>query len=364
DRPTPDPDRGDGGRDRGDGGRRDDGGRDRGDGGRRDDGANGGRGDNDRAVPRRPRPGDDGQWHERPGSGIDRHRGRVDTAGYWHVYRDRWGRIEEEYGPWEREVSQRDVRRGGAETGLGQSAFYSTALDSRAYRERYVLYWRWLGYDCDPRDSSRCARWVRQWRWFLEDVYHGPAEFMTVELRFNGDQPLLPWERERFSLRFDGARVWLDLEDAAFRYAVSGPVVDYGRGVATIELTPGSRILRSAEAGKVNARLESEGKLLRLLVDDARAVWYAGETLELRWTVMKVERPSWRNPFGKDKKIAQRDETQPVRLVVDATRPQTAVDLIPVDGGEYYVKWGFRRAASRLSSGEWHGRPDTNKVQR
>lgn len=51
----------------------------------------------------------------------------------------------------------------------------------------------------------------------------------------------------------------------------------------------------------MNSRLEPQGKLLRLVVDDARDAYYAGEALELRWTPMKVQHPGWRNPFGKVK---------------------------------------------------------------
>lgn len=312
----------------------------------------------------RPRPGDSGKLPPPPGSGVPSDENGATVAGYWHVYRDSFGFAQERYGSWQQEDVAANIRRGGSETGLGQGTRYTADLESREFRRRYILYWRWVGYDCDPNDSDRCARWEREWRWFYEDTKYSRPRRMQAVVEFDRDQPLLAWEKETIRAHYDGSRVWIEYSDPSFKYQERGPIIDQQNGTATISLTPTSRILRSPEREKVTAYLIKEGGRLKLVVEDARTREYAGESLEIEFQVYREEKASWRNPFGRDTKVAERTSNGPERITVNPASSKHVIDLgITETGREFYVDgWGFRRANSKISAGNWVGRGKGNRV--
>jgi hypothetical protein len=224
-----------------------------------------------------------------------------------------------------------------------------------------VLYWRWIGRNCNPNDLDQCERWDKDYRWYLEDVDYSRSVPMRVTVEFDQDKALLPWEEETLHVHFDGRRVWVTYPDAAFSYSESAPAFT-GRDEATISLSPLGRNLRPPEAGKVRAHLELRSGQLKLVIDDERASFYAGETLEVRYSLWKSQHASWKNWFGRDSKLLERDENNPERLVVDAADPRQVIDVSVPGRDELYVKWAFRRAASKVSSGEWMERDETNRV--
>ena len=300
------------------------------------------------------------------GGNLDRYDREADVSSLWMSQLDVFGDPVEDEGAWTRSTVRGTIERAGSEKGT-QGSRYHVTLVSQETRNVYRLYWRYVGYDCDPNDSSRCRSWRVQQAWFLRRTENGRTSAMNVVVRFENDQPLLPWETETIGLTYDGSSVGVDDSYGAFRYSVRGPIVDQQNGVATIELTPTSRRKRAPEFDKVNVRLENRGGALTMIVEDQRAQFYAGENLELVYQVMRKCSGWWectRN-FG-DVKVTENAQSAPLVVPVQSGR---AVQLeTPVPGangsGEYYLNWYFRRADSKLSDGSWSGWKATPKVTR
>ena len=281
---------------------------------------------------------------------------RVDEAGYWHEYRV-WGEPVFSHGSWEQSAASAQVKRGGSETGFGQGTAYATALQSQAQCNVYKLNWRYVGRDCDPNDSNSCLNWEIEYRWFYDGIQSGKVTVMNVEVEFQNDQKLLPWEEETFDLSFDGSKVSIQQTDTAFSYQVRGPLVDQQRGTASITLVPGARRLRAPEASKVALSLIEEDKQLKLIVDDARTEFYDGTTLEVDVTV-KFEKGFWHSDALVSKGILR---ISPVR---SGDRRHAFLVEANQGPGSYYIKsWNFRRLDSKISSPDWISKGKGNTVK-
>ncbi|MBI5200943.1 MAG: hypothetical protein HY925_05100 [Elusimicrobia bacterium] len=312
----------------------------------------------------RGRPSDDRSLPPPPGHNTPIEDSGVTSVGYWHPYRDVLGYTDERFGSWQQETDSASITRGGTETGKGQGGSYSANLSSREFRRRYVLYWRWVGTDCDPNDSDRCARWDRQYKYFYEDTKYSRARGMKVVVNFAQDKTLLPWETESFSVKYDGGRVWIEKLSPAYQYSEYGPIVNQQTGEATITLTPGARILRSPEANKVTAAIVNEGGKLKLVIEDSRTNEYAGETLEVTYEIWRDDPLGWRNPLGRDTKMTERTKNGPQRITTAPGANRHVFDLGISASAEYYIDtWSFRRAGSKISSGDWMNRGKGNRVK-
>lgn len=307
----------------------------------------------------RPRPSDPGRLPPPPGDQIGYEDSGVTTTGHWRLYRDQvFGNTVVRYGSWQNETATSVIERGGSETDVRQGTRYTAQLDSRAFRNEYALYYRYVGTDCDPNDPDNCLRWERQFRYFYEDRDWGRNRHMSVVVEFERDQPLIPWEKERIDIHFDGSRVWIAYPNAAFGYSERGPIIDQQAGTATVILTPGARNLRAPEKNKVQAYLKLEGGALKLVVADARAQHYAGERLEIQ-VVVKWDKPwSVFNPT-----VFERGANGPIVITIDPSKAQNVYDVPASSKGEYWIdSWSFRRAGSKISRADWMYQGGGNKV--
>ena len=277
----------------------------------------------------------------------------------WYPYRNAYGSWEETGGDWsDYGTDSARIERGGSEVGT-QGTSYTANLESRADRTVYRVYWRYVGYDCDPNDSNRCLDWRVQYGRFVErrDRRSSGA---VVDVRFNDNgQKLLPWEKETLYVSFDGSRVGYDASNGAFRYAVNGPIVNQQTGRASLEFVAGQRVKRQPEADHVIARLEKSAGQLQISVIDRRAAFYEGEPLEIAYKVKKD--CGW---LCTDKVVSERSAKDPVHVIVQKTNELQAVIPVSTSGsGKYYVVWSFRRAQSKISSDGWVDQGKGPKVQ-
>jgi hypothetical protein len=279
---------------------------------------------------------------------------RVDVAGYWHMYRTFLGSPVRSGGSWSQTTGSAALRRGGKETDLKQGASYTARLQSQSQRSVYALYWRYVGRDCHPDYRDQCQSWEIQYRWFYDGVETGSSSFMEVDVEFQDEAELLPWEKESFELLYDGLRVSLRQSDPAFRYQVRGPMVDQQNGRAAFVLTQGQRLLRSPEAGKVGLTLVNSGGL-KLVVDDSRTEFYDGETLEVE-AVVKYKK-KW---YQADVVVSR--GVMPI-LVRSGSRRSTFNVGASQGSGTYYIdSWRFRRAGSKISSPNWIQKGEGNSA--
>ncbi len=294
-------------------------------------------------------------------SGVDRFNNGPDTASFWMSRRDAFGDPIEDEGSWNHEVARGEIHRAGSEKGT-QGTQFRVTLASQESRRVYRLYWRYVGYNCNPNDSSRCMTWSTQQAWFYERTETGRAKAMSIEAEIENDQPLLPWETETIVLTYDGSNVGVDDSYAGFQYAVRGPIIDQQAGVATVELTPRARRKRAPEFDKVIVRLQNQGGRLMMVVDDQRASFYQGERMEMGYQVMRKCDGWWEctKNFG-DIKVAEVSEDSPISFTVQAGQPFT--QAVQTSGsGQYYLNWFFRRAGSQYSNDSWSGWKATDKV--
>ena len=277
----------------------------------------------------------------------------------WYLYRNSWGMAIESNGDWSDYGTDRArVERGGSEVGT-QGTGYTAQLDSKSNRPVYRVYWRYVGFNCDPNDSSRCLDWRVQYGRFVDRYDHRSAN-ATIDVRFNDQgQKLLPWEKETLYVTFDGSRVGYDASYGAFRYSVNGPILNQQTGRASIEFVAGERVKRQPEADKVIARLEKAGGTLQLSILDRRSAFYEGEPLDIVYQVKK-DCNGW---FCSDKVVSERGSRDPLRIVVQKDELQAAIPVPAQGSGKYYVIWSFRRAQSKLSSDGWINQGKGPKVQ-
>ena len=281
------------------------------------------------------------------------------VASGWYLYRNSWSLPLETEGDWSDFGADRArVDRGGAEVGA-QGTSYTAQLESKADKPIYRVYWRYVGYDCDPNDSGRCLDWRIQYGRYVDRWDHRSAN-AVVDVRFNDNgQKLLPWEKETLYVSFDGSRVGYDASNGAFRYSVNGPILNQQTGRASIEFVAGQRVKRQPEADKVIARLEKSNNTLQLSIIDRRAAFYEGEPLDIVYQVKK----DCNGIFCRDKVVAERSEKDPLRVVVQKDELQAAIPVPNTGSAKYYVVWSFRRAQSKLSTDGWINQGKGPKVQ-
>jgi len=279
---------------------------------------------------------------------------RVDVAGYWHLYRTFLGSPVRSGGSWSQTTGSAALRRGGKETDLKQGQTYTARLQSQSQRNVYALHWRYVGRDCHPDYRDQCQSWSIQYRWFYDGVETGSTSFMEVDVEFQDEAELLPWEKESFELVFDGSRVALRQSDPAFRYQVRGPMIDQQNGRAAFVLTQGQRLLRAPEASKVALTLVNDGGL-KLVIDDSRTEFYAGETLEVE-AVVKYKKKWYQSDVVVSRGV------MPVLVRSGARRSTFNVGASQGSGTYYIDSWRFRRAGSKLSSDSWINKGEGNST--
>lgn len=285
------------------------------------------------------------------------------VASGWYVYRNSFGWPDETTTGWsDYETVRAAVTRGGSEKGQ-QGTAYTANLTSTASRPTYRLYWRYVGTNCNPNDSSECLDWSVQYARFVERYDHRDTS-TSVDVRFNDNgQKLLPWETETIYISFDGSRVGYDASGGAFRYSVNGPIVNQQTGRASIEFTAGARVKRQPESDKVAVRFEKTNGGLQISVVDRRADVYDGEPLEISYQVKKDCNAGIFN-WCSDKVVDERRQNDPVVAVVDKSLAvQVVIPAGNTGAGKYYVVWSFRRAKSQYSSDRWIDQGKTAKIQ-
>ena len=188
--------------------------------------------------------------------------------------------------------------------------------------------------------------------------YTGKYVPETAKIRFlnRPDYPILPWETpESFALHYGNtAAAALKPKDTNYEYDIrpsAGSTAD-GNRLTIFDVTVLRKlILTPPEDNAVTLTLTDGGKSLILDVRDSRAKYYINEKLGLRVRVL-------RNIVLWPDKLAYEID---VNL---AAAPQILLDLsdpkwdefkkeATAAGRKYHVEWSFRRADSKISTGEW-----------
>lgn len=188
-------------------------------------------------------------------------------------------------------------------------------------------------------------------------------ELVTLDFPNRADYPIFPWEgAESFQLTYgrpEGAQ--LVSTGGHFEYAIRSQTGkdEGGRLITrfTVDIQKRSR-LNTPESGAVGLKLEKRGGRLFLNVSDTRAEYYAAEKLGLK---IRVWRSQWL--FGKtvvyDMDITLTPASQNLIDLSDSKwAPYRKDDLL--SNRDYYVVWSFRRADSKISTGDWIDRGQTD----
>lgn len=160
-------------------------------------------------------------------------------------------------------------------------------------------------------------------------------------------RPLLPWERDAFRVCLDGPWLSINELETAYDYRlISGGNYDGAYVVA-----PGKKIAQRPDPVGVLGELDSA---MKLTLKDRWASYYAGETVEIKWT-LKKDVPNWFDPvIGQGQFSAAAAEAY-------------AADLSKAgkleSGKSYYVEYSIRRVG-KVSKDSWTKALETNKVAR
>lgn len=165
-------------------------------------------------------------------------------------------------------------------------------------------------------------------------------------------QPVLPWERERFTVCLDGPWLDFDIDAAAYDYKVQGD--NEGR----FTLVGGRKIPMDPDPAGIIAGIPANtGRGLSLEFSDRWHGHYAAQPGEQ--TVLHVELyrevPVWFDP-----KVAGGDLsfTPAASYKVDFSAFNPKLE----PGRKYYVKWGFKRVG-RISKSTLMKRGTTDKTE-
>ncbi len=191
---------------------------------------------------------------------------------------------------------------------------------------------------------------------------------VTMDFVNRGQKPLLPWERESFTVTFKGDRarnggVELVSANGAYRYVYSVRFDAHDRNALTIQMDAQEKLLTSPDENGVTLSLAADGRGgLKLVVTDRWGSFYAGESLQLAVRVKKDSGSMWR----RDAVVFESNARSPQTVVIPAGAADGAsFDLaVPASGaGRYYIdSWSFQRAGSRLSRSGWIGRGRGNTL--
>jgi hypothetical protein len=279
------------------------------------------------------------------------------------------------YGDWQE--GSASFERGGIATGKGQRSEYSLDVKASRYANKYRRYYQYVGRNCkEYDDGTYCESWGTRYAWFLVDAV-SDTRVATVHVRFQADQPLLPWESERFVVFYDGNRIEPRVGDSrtwAYDYRIEGPMHDNSTGTDGFLVAAGPKKLTAPDANGVTAGLQVQGGMVKLVVNDSWAMFYKGQP-NLLDVAVKVKRETdcrdgsgwWHDHFC----------SNPVEVVFDSAKNNPSLRLeIPqglslqpnqkyspsfiVDkgAGKYFIEcsWGscgFRRANSAISNNDW-----------
>lgn len=172
-------------------------------------------------------------------------------------------------------------------------------------------------------------------------TYH---ELASVTIRDR--QPLLPWERDTFRVCLDGP--WLSINELETAYDYR--LVSGGSYNGAYVLAPGRKVAQRPDPVGVLGELDSA---MKLTLKDKWASYYAGESIEIKWT-LKKDVPNWFDPV-----IAQGSFTS-------ATAEAYVADLSKnkfENGKSYYVEYSIRRVG-KVSRDSFTKTLETNKTTR
>jgi hypothetical protein len=186
-----------------------------------------------------------------------------------------------------------------------------------------------------------------------------------VNVRFDmGGKSLLPGERERFEASFDGRSVRVASQSCGNGqcnqpYSPSYQYAEADNDGSNVVLRAGEKLKTYADPSAVKVELVNNNGVIQVLVTDARADVYAGETLEIAVTV-KYDKGWFNKPI-----VLKYDANTPLRIVVNPSRQKSLNDFTTNQRGKYFIdSWAFRRAQSRVSVDQWIGGGEGNSVNK
>ena len=171
--------------------------------------------------------------------------------------------------------------------------------------------------------------------------YH---ELASVTIRDR--QALLPWERDTFRVCLDGP--WLSINEIETAYDYR--LVSGGSYNGAYVLAPGRKTAQRPDPVGVLGELDSS---MKLTLKDKWASYYAGESIEIKWT-LKKDVPNWFDPV-----IAQGSLNGAVAESYAADLSKNKFE----NGKSYYVEYQVRRLG-KVSKDSWTKALETNKTTR
>ena len=184
-----------------------------------------------------------------------------------------------------------------------------------------------------------------------KQIESGPSQYRRVDVRFDMEaRSLLPGEREKFNVAFDGRDVSVSPVMAA-PYSPSYEYAEARNDGETVILRAGRKLRTYADPLAVRVELiRSEGRLQVSVSDDLADV-YKGEPIAIAVQVKKSC-----GVFCFDKVVMEFKQNDPLMVKMDPGQKRRTYDVRTTGGGEYYIKFSnFRRADSQISIGDWVG---------
>ncbi|MBI3551853.1 MAG: hypothetical protein HY077_04990 [Elusimicrobia bacterium] len=217
--------------------------------------------------------------------------------------------------------------------------------------------------------DARCIRLPREYGRPRVATVYAAFDLSTVD-------GILPWEtgvEDGVTIYYDGSKITYDLAQRLFQYKVG--LDDRQANSESWTITAGAKISQAPEADKVSAYLRSNGGKLELVINDERANFYDGESLQVTAVVKKDVTYTGKILFIKTTKHNYSTLFNgPIDVkVAKAKSPQQVVDLSAAASGgsnpptttgvrAYIESWGFKRVGSKLSSGAYINRGGGNSV--
>ncbi|MBI5202193.1 MAG: hypothetical protein HY925_11445 [Elusimicrobia bacterium] len=163
----------------------------------------------------------------------------------------------------------------------------------------------------------------------------GETHRERVQLIFNGERNLRPWETETFTACLEGTVTNVWARKTGYKY----DIVEDSREPGNFYLTPTQRLQLDPDAKGVTAELVNGPAGITLRFTDKWAAEYAGDSLAVRAEL-------WQKKDGWfDSKVAELSgEFQ------SPTQGSLGFAGFTQAGGEYYAKWSFRRVG-KISKG-------------
>lgn len=173
-------------------------------------------------------------------------------------------------------------------------------------------------------------------------TYHERAS-VTIRDR----QPLLPWERDTFRVCLDGP--WLSISEIETAYDYR--LISGGNYNGAYVVAPGKKIAQRPDPVGILGELDAA---MNFTLKDRWSSYYAGETVEIKWT-LKKHLPNWFDPVIGEGVIAAPVAAEYAADLSKAGRFET--------GKSYYVEYSIRRLG-KVSKDSWTKALETNKVSR